>query len=76
MQSGEQLKRLGLSTQIANDFAFETAKLVNGIQQNAKNLDTWNKYAKITDIKPNYEKFINETENYIRKIDEQIKAIG
>ena len=76
MQSGEQLKRLGLSTQIANEFAFETAKLVNGIQQNAKNLDTWNKYAKITDIKPNYEKFINETENYIRKIDEQIKAIG
>lgn len=76
MQSGEQLKRLGLKTDIAYDFALKTSRLISGMKQHVKNLDTWNKYAKIIEVKPVYSEFLKEVYNYIKEIDSQIKIMG
>lgn len=73
IQSGEQLKRLGIPNQISYDFARETAKLINGIEQHSKNFDTWNKYGKTKEIKSVYPKFMYEIEKYATKIDEESK---
>lgn len=73
MQSGEQLKRLGIPNHIAFEFAEKTAKLLHGIEQHSKNLDTWNKYGKTKELKPIYPEFMKEVENYVEKINNESK---
>lgn len=76
MQSSEQLKRIGITKEIAIEYAKNTAALIHGITQNQKNLDTWNKYSELKAVKPNYEKFMIQVESFVKNIDEEIKKIS
>jgi len=74
MSTGHQLKRLGLPTDLANEYALSTAKLLKDMKQNPKIPDTWSRYAKILEIKPIYSQFLEKVEQFIRQVDEKIKA--
>jgi hypothetical protein len=75
IQSGEQLKRLGLSNESANNFAERTAALLVGIEQHSKNLDTWNKYGKTKMINEVYSRFMEEVDHYVERINEESKKV-
>ena len=71
MQSGDQLKRLGMSNKISLVYAKNTSELVKGLFTHPNHPDCWNKYATIKEIKPVFSEFMNEVENYVENIIEQ-----
>lgn len=74
MSSSQQLKRLGLPTEFANEYALSTAMLLKDMKQNPNTPDTWSRYGKILEIKPIYSQFLEKVDQFIRKVDEKIKA--
>lgn len=76
MQSGDQLKRLGMSNEISLVYAKNTSELVKGLFPHPNHPDCWNKYATIKEIKPVFSEFMNEVENYVENIIEQQKSIN
>lgn len=71
MQSGDQLKRLGMSNEISFVYAKNTSKLVKGLFPHPNHPDCWNKYATIKEIKPVFNEFMKEVDIYVDKILEQ-----
>ncbi|ENI5846741.1 hypothetical protein ABZI28_002349 [Flavobacterium psychrophilum] len=76
MQSGDQLKRLGMSNEISLVYAKNTSELVKGLFPHPNHPDCWNKYATIKEIKPVFAEFMNEVDNYVENIIEQQKSIN
>lgn len=76
MQSGDQLKRLGMSNDISLIYAKNTSQLVKGLFPHPNHPDCWNKYATIKEIKPVFAEFMNEVDNYVENIIEQQKIIN
>ena len=76
MQSGDQLKRLGMSNEISLVYAKNTSELVKGLFPHPNHPDCWNKYATIKEIKPVFAEFMNEVDNYVENIIEQQKIIN
>ena len=76
MQSGDQLKRLGMSNDISLIYAKNTSQLVKGLFPHPNHPDCWNKYATIKEIKPVFPEFMNEVDNYVENIIEQQKSIN
>lgn len=76
MQSGDQLKRLGMSNEISLIYAKNTSELVKGLFPHPNHPDCWNKYATIKEIKPVFAEFMNEVDNYVENIIEQQKIIN
>ena len=76
MQSGDQLKRLGMSNDISLIYAKNTSQLVKGLFPHPNHPDCWNKYATIKEIKPVFAEFMNEVDNYVENIIEQQKSIN
>lgn len=76
MQSGDQLKRLGMSNEISLVYAKNTSELVKGLFPHPNHSDCWNKYATIKEIKPVFAEFMNEVDNYVENIIEQQKSIN
>ena len=74
MQSGDQLKRLGMSNEISLIYAKNTSELVKGLFPHPKHPDCWNKYATIKEIKPVFNEFMIEVDNYVENIIEQQKS--
>ena len=71
MQSGDQLKRLGMSNEISLIYAKNTSALVKGLFPHPNHPDCWNKYATIKDIKPVFNEFMKEVDTYVENILEQ-----
>ena len=71
MQSGDQLKRLGMSNEISLIYAKNTSALVEGLFPHPNHPDCWNKYATIKDIKPVFNEFMKEVDTYVENILEQ-----
>ena len=71
MQSGDQLKRLGMSNEISLIYAKNTSALVKGLFPHPIHPDCWNKYATIKDIKPVFNEFMKEVDTYVENILEQ-----
>ena len=76
MQSGDQLKRLGMSNDISLIYAKNTSQLVKGLFPHPNHPDCWNKYATIKEIKPVFPEFMNEVDNYVENIIDQQKSIN
>ena len=76
MQSGDQLKRLGMSNEISLVYAKNTSELVKGLFPHPNHPDCWNKYATIKEIKPVFPEFMNEVDNYVENIIDQQKSIN
>ena len=76
MQSGDQLKRLGMSNEISLIYAKNTYELVKGLFPHPNHPDCWNKYATIKEIKPVFPEFMNEVDNYVENIIDQQKSIN
>ena len=76
MQSGDQLKRLGMSNDISIKKKKNTSQLVKGLFPHPNHPDCWNKYATIKEIKPVFAEFMNEVDNYVENIIEQQKSIN
>ena len=76
MQSGDQLKRLGMSNEISLIYAKNTSALVKGLFPHPNHPDCWNKYATIKEIKPVFAEFMNEVDNYVENIIDQQKSIN
>ena len=76
MQSGDQLKRLGMSNDISLIYAKNTSQLVKGLFPHPNHPDCWNKYATIKEIKPVFLEFMNEVDNYVENIIDQQKSIN
>lgn len=76
MQSGDQLKRLGMSNDISLIYAKNTSELVKGLFPHPNHPDCWNKYATIKEIKPVFPEFMNEVDNYVENIIDQQKSIN
>ena len=76
MQSGDQLKRLGMSNEISLVYAKNTSELVKGLFPHPNHPDCWNKYATIKEIKPVFAEFMNEVDNYVENIIDQQKSIN
>lgn len=76
IQSGEQLKRLGYNQKIAYNYASETAKLFKNLSQHKTNLDTWNKYGKIQDLKAVYDQFEEQMDIYIESVTQENQAVA
>lgn len=76
MQSGDQLKRLGMSNDISLIYAKNTSELVKGLFPHPNHPDCWNKYATIKEIKPVFAEFMNEVDNYVENIIDQQKSIN
>ena len=76
MQSGDQLKRLGMSNEISLIYAKNTSELVKGLFPHPNHPDCWNKYATIKEIKPVFPEFMNEVDNYVENIIDQQKSIN
>ena len=76
MQSGDQLKRLGMSNDISLIYAKNTSQLVKGLFPHPNHPDCWNKYATIKEIKPVFPEFMNEVDNYVENIIDQQKIIN
>ena len=76
MQSGDQLKRLGMSNEISLVYAKNTSELIKGLFPHPNHPDCWNKYATIKEIKPVFAEFMNEVDNYVENIIEQQKSIN
>ena len=76
MQSGDQLKRLGMSNDISLIYAKNTSQLVKGLFPHPNHPDCWNKYATIKEIKPVFAEFMNEVDNYVENIIDQQKSIN
>ena len=76
MQSGDQLKRLGMSNEISLIYAKNTSALVKGLFPHPNHPDCWNKYATIKEIKPVFPEFVNEADNYVENIIDQRKSIN
>ena len=76
MQSGDQLKRLGMSNEISLIYAKNTSALVKGLFPHPNHPDCWNKYATIKEIKPVFPEFMNEVDNYVENIIDQQKSIN
>lgn len=76
MQSGDQLKRLGMSNDISLIYARNTSELVKGLFPHPNHPDCWNKYATIKEIKPVFPEFMNEVDNYVENIIDQQKSIN
>ena len=68
MQSGDQLKRLGMSNEISLVYAKNTSELVKGLFPHPNHPDCWNKYATIKEIKPVFAEFMTEVDNYVENI--------
>lgn len=75
MQSGDQLKRLGMSNEISLVYAKNTSELIKGLFPHPNHPDCWNKYATIKEIKPVFPEFMNEVDNYVENIIDQQKSI-
>lgn len=71
MQSGDQLKRLGMSNEISLIYAKNTSALIKGLFPHPNHPDCWNKYATIKDIKPVFNEFMKEVDTYVENILEQ-----
>ena len=71
MQSGDQLKRLGMSNEISLIYAKNTSALVKGLFPHPNHPDCWNKYTTIKDIKPVFNEFMKEVDTYVENILEQ-----
>ena len=71
MQSGDQLKRLGMSNEISLIYAKNTSALVKGLFPHQNHPDCWNKYTTIKDIKPVFNEFMKEVDTYVENILEQ-----
>ena len=71
MQSGDQLKRLGMSNDISLIYAKNTSQLVKGLFPHPNHPDCWNKYTTIKDIKPVFNEFMKEVDTYVENILEQ-----
>ena len=76
MQSGDQLKRLGMSNEISLIYAKNTSELIKGLFPHPNHPDCWNKYATIKEIKPVFLEFMNEVDNYVENIIDQQKSIN
>jgi hypothetical protein len=76
MQSGDQLKRLGMSNEISLVYAKNTSELIKGLFPHPNHPDCWNKYATIKEIKPVFPEFMNEVDNYVENIIDQQKSIN
>lgn len=76
MQSGDQLKRLGMSNEISLVYAKNTSELIKGLFPHPNHPDCWNKYATIKEIKPVFLEFMNEVDNYVENIIDQQKIIN
>jgi hypothetical protein len=76
MQSGDQLKRLGMSNEISLIYAKNTSELIKGLFPHPNHPDCWNKYATIKEIKPVFLEFMNEVGNYVENIIDQQKSIN
>ena len=72
--SKQQIVKLGLDGELANEFARKTSSLVKGLFQGPNNPDYWNRYCTLKEIKPIFSEFMNQVDNYAEKITEELKS--